>query len=95
MEHRPLDLPEAVHAIHQALGVLHGDAAEEVAWLRTWRAGPVFGGKAPLDLVTDGTTVGLIAVLNCLRAAQRGHSTGPEPLDRAFRPHGAAEIHLG
>jgi hypothetical protein len=77
----------AVLGIHQALGVLHEDERAAVAWLRTPHQAPVFGGQAPLALVTSGTQDGLMAVRRFLDAARGGLYMPPNALDGTARPY--------
>ena len=92
-EHRDITLDvdvltriSAVLGIHQALGVLHGDEREGVAWLRGPHAATVFGGRPPLDLVTSGTQDGLLTVRRFLDAARGGQYMAPNEIDVGFRP---------
>ena len=68
----------AVFGIHQALGVLFGDAGG-----RAWRGctgphdAPLFGGQPPLALVTAGTLDGLLLVRRFLDAARGGLYMAP------------------
>jgi hypothetical protein len=82
----------AVLGIHQALGVLHADEREAVAWLRGPHAAIVFGGKPPLDLATSGTQDGLLTVRRFLDAARGGLYMEPNAVDADFVPYGDAEI---
>jgi hypothetical protein len=98
-EHRDITLDldmltriSAVLGVHQALGVLHASEREGVAWLRNPHAAPLFGGRAPLELLTCGTQDGLISVRRFLDAARGGLYMPPGDLDRDFRPYDDAEI---
>jgi hypothetical protein len=77
----------AVLGIHQALGVLHEEERAAVAWLRTPHQAPVFGGQAPLALVTSGTQDGLMAVRRFLDAARGGLYMPPNALDSTAGPY--------
>jgi len=81
-----------VLGIHQALGVLHADEREAVAWLRGPHAATIFGGKPPLDLVTSGTQDGLLTVRRFLDAARGGLYMEPNAADAGFTPYGDTEI---
>lgn len=78
----------AVLGIHQALGILHGDEREGVAWLQAPHQATVFGGRPPLDLITSGTQDGLMMVRRFLDAARGGLYMEPvDALDRHFQPY--------
>lgn len=98
-EHRDITLDvdvliriSAILGIHQALGVLHGEEAAGVTWLRAPHASLVFGGHPPLDLVTSGTQDGLMMVRRFLDGARGGLYMEPNDLDRAFRPYTDADV---
>lgn len=75
----------AVFGIHQALGVLfEGD--EVVGWLKGPHGAPMFGGQAPLALVTSGSLDGLMLVRRFLDAARGGIYMPPNALDAGFAP---------
>lgn len=82
----------AVFGIHQALGVLFGEEAEGVRWLKGPHMAPVFGGQPPLALVTSGTQDGLMAVRRFLDAARGGLYMPPNALDAAFTPYEDSDI---
>jgi uncharacterized protein (DUF2384 family) len=82
----------AVLGIHQALGVLHGEEREAVAWLRGPHGATIFGGRPPLDLVVCGTQDGLLSVRRFLDAARGGLYMAPNELDRAFAPYTDADV---
>ncbi|PLR28324.1 hypothetical protein SGCZBJ_03640 [Caulobacter zeae] len=98
-EHRDITLDldmltriSAVLGVHQALGVLHAGEREGIAWLRTPHAAPLFGGRAPMQLLTCGTQDGLVSLRRFLDAARGGLYMPPGDLDRDFRPYEDAEI---
>lgn len=98
-EHRDVTLDvdtltriSAVLGIHQALGVLYGSDAEGVAWLARPHDAPVFGGQAPMALVTNGTLDGLMIVRRFLDAARGGLYMPPNAVDIGFAPLSDAEI---
>lgn len=98
-EHRDITLDldmltriSAVLGVHQALGVLHASEREGIAWLRTPHAAPLFGGRAPVELLTCGTQDGLVSLRRFLDAARGGLYMPPGDLDRDFRPYEDAEI---
>lgn len=76
----------AVLGIHQALGILHDDEPDGIAWLRRPHQAPLFGGQPPLALVTGGTQDGLLAVRRFLDAARGGLFLAPNAVDRESRP---------
>lgn len=82
----------AVFGIHQALGVLFGNEAEGVAWLRGPHQATVFGGRPPMALVTSGTQDGLMTVRRFLDAARGGLYMAPNAADAAFTPYGDDEL---
>lgn len=82
----------AVFGIHQALGVLFADEQAGLSWLRGPHDAPLFGGQAPMALVTSGTQDGLLAVRRFLDAARGGLYMSPNALDAAFTPYDDAEI---
>jgi uncharacterized protein (DUF2384 family) len=98
-EHRDVTLDvdvltriSAVLGIHQALGVLNGEEADAVAWLRRPHRAPVFGGQPPLSLVVSGTQDGLLQVRRFLDAARGGLYMPPNGVDKDARPYADAEI---
>lgn len=82
----------AVLGIHQALGLLHNDEREAVAWLRGEHRAAIFGGHPPLDLIVSGTQDGLLSVRRFLDAARGGLYMEPNELDRAFAPYTDADV---
>jgi hypothetical protein len=84
----------AILGVHQALGVLNASEAEGVAWLRRPHEGPLFGGQAPIALITSGTQDGLMAVRRFLDAARGGLYMPPNAIDAAFTPYEDNEIVL-
>lgn len=82
----------AVLGIHQALGVLFADAAEQLAWLRGPHDAPLFGGQPPLRLVTSGTLDGILSVRRFLDAARGGIYMPPNAADAGFRPYDDSDL---
>lgn len=74
----------AVLGIYQALRVLNDTEAAGLAWLHTPHAAPLFGGRPPLELMTNGTQDGLMLVRRFLDAARGGLYLGPTGLDLEF-----------
>ncbi|SFV37128.1 Protein of unknown function [Devosia crocina] len=81
-----------VLGIHQALGVLHAETAAQLAWLRGPHGAPLFGGQAPLALVTAGSLDGIMLVRRFLDAARGGLYMAPNGLDVTFPPTRAQDI---
>lgn len=82
----------AVLGIHAALGVLHANEAEGLAWLRGPHDGAMFGGKPPIALLTSGSQDGLMLVRRYLDAARGGVYTQPNAIDQAFEPYRDGDI---
>lgn len=81
----------AVLGIHQALGILYGDA-EGIEWLRGPHAGTVFGGKPPLALLASGSQDALLTVRRFLDAARGGVYMEPNEADAGFARYEARDI---
>lgn len=82
----------AIFGIHQALGVLHADEHDAVAWLRGPHDGIVFAGLPPLALITSGSQDGLLTVRRFLDAARGGQYMEPNRIDAGFAPYTEADI---
>jgi hypothetical protein len=82
----------AVLGIHQALGILFPTERLGAEWLRTAHSAVVFGGRAPIDLVTSGSQDGLLSVRRFLDGARGGLYMQPNTLDEAFTPYSDTEI---
>ena len=98
-EHRDLELSvdvlmriSAMLGIHGALGVLHAEERDDVAWLQGANNAIPFGGRTPLDLMLDGTLAGLLSVRRLLDALVGGQGTEPKEVDRGFRPYTGADV---
>ena len=85
----------AVLGIHQALGILHTDEREAVAWLRRPSMALPFAGQAPLALITCGTQDGLLTVRRFLDAARGGVHMAPNAVDRDPFPYSDADLVIG
>jgi len=81
-----------VLGVHQALGILFATETEQIRWLHTPHAGPIFGGQPPLALLTCGTQDGLLSVRRFLDAARGGLYMPPNSLDDAARPLTDADV---
>lgn len=84
----------AVLGVHQALGILHRTEQEGLAWLRTPHHAVVFGGRPPLDLVTDGSQDALLTVRRFLDGARGGLYMAPNALDSDATPYTDADVIL-
>jgi hypothetical protein len=84
----------AVLGIHQALGILHVDERDGIAWLRRPHRAALFGGQAPLALVTSGSQDGLLTVRRFLDAARGGLYMAPNEADHDFTPYRDDELIL-
>ncbi len=82
----------AVLGIHQALGILFADEQAGVAWLRGPHNALVFGGQAPIQLVTNGTQDALLTVRRFLDGARGGLYMLPNVIDEDFRPYEESDI---
>lgn len=82
----------AVLGIHQALGVLFADTAEQIGWLREPHDAPLFGGQPPLRLVTSGTLDGILWVRRFLDAARGGIYMPPNAADAGFTPYDESDL---
>ncbi len=71
----------AVLGIHKALRILHGDAREDLLWLRGAHGAPIFGGGSPLDLMTSGPLDALLTARRFLDAARGGLYMPPNGAD--------------
>ena len=62
----------AILGIHQALQILFSTEKDGIEWLRGPHQSPVFGGNAPLSVITGGTLDGLLLVRRYLDAEAFG-----------------------
>jgi hypothetical protein len=81
-----------VFGIHQALGILFPEERLGVDWLRSPHNEVVFGGHAPLHLITGGSQDGLRTVRRFLDGARGGLYMQPNTIDEAFTPYDDTEI---
>ncbi|SCM79014.1 hypothetical protein KL86PLE_90192 [uncultured Pleomorphomonas sp.] len=63
-----------------------------VAWLRTPHGAPVFGGRAPIVLITSSTQDGLMSVRPFLDGANGGLYMPPNEIDLAFHRYQDADV---
>jgi hypothetical protein len=82
----------AVLGIHCALETLFASGTDGRNWLTAPHGAKVFGGKAPLDLMTSGNERDLLAVLQFLNAACTGLYMEPNEVDRGFEPYTIVEL---
>lgn len=82
----------AVLGIHKALRILFPTERESIDWLRGPHTALVFGGRPPIDLVTNGTQDGLLTVRRFLDAACGGLYMPPNAADIDFQPLTDADI---
>ena len=82
----------AVLGVYRALGILHQEDGQGVAWLRSPHGSAVFGGRAPLKLVVDGTFDGPMTVRRVLDGLLQGQTVEPNAVDVGFRPYTAAAL---
>lgn len=69
----------AVLGIYKALKIIFPRDEDAARWLRSSNTGPVFGGQAPLVLITSGTQDALMLVRRYLDAWRGGIFAGPVP----------------
>lgn len=98
-EHRDITLSvdvltriSAIFGIHIGLRTLFADEQEGVGWLRTPHDARVFGGAAPIDLITGGTQETLMTVRRFIDAARGGLYMAPSSDERDWPPYDDSEI---
>lgn len=98
-EHRDLTLSvdvltriSAILGIHIGLRTLFDDDQEGVAWLRQPHGARVFGGAAPIDLITSGTQETLMTVRRFIDAARGGLYMSPSSDEHDWPPYDDSEI---
>jgi Protein of unknown function (DUF2384) len=69
----------AVLGIYKALKIIFSRDEDAARWLRSSNTGPIFGGQAPLVLITSGTQDALMLVRRYLDAWRGGTFAGPAP----------------
>ncbi|WP_445503378.1 MbcA/ParS/Xre antitoxin family protein [Microvirga sp. G4-2] len=84
----------AVLGIYQALRILYPTEQDGLGWLRGPHGAMVFGGRPPMDLVTDGTQDSLLTVRRFLDAARGGLYMEPNAADKDLAAYDDTEIHL-
>lgn len=77
----------AVLGIYGSLRTLYKTEQEGFAWLRGPYGSSPFEGRAPIDLVLDGSLEGLMAVRRFLLAVGQGLYMPPNEIDRDFTPY--------
>ncbi|KTE17564.1 MbcA/ParS/Xre antitoxin family protein [Sphingopyxis sp. H115] len=98
-EHRDITLSSdilvrisAIFGIHLGLRTLFGEEQEGVAWLRRPHGARVFGGAAPIDLITGGTQEALMTVRRFIDAARGGLYMSPSSDEGDWPPYDDSEI---
>jgi hypothetical protein len=69
----------AVLGIYKALKIIFPRDEDAARWLRSSNTGPMFGGQAPLVLITSGTQDALMLVRRYLDAWRGGAFAAPVP----------------
>jgi hypothetical protein len=69
----------AVLGVYKALKIIFPRDEDAARWLRSSNTGPVFGGQAPLALITSGTQDALMLVRRYLDAWRGGIFAAPIP----------------
>jgi Protein of unknown function (DUF2384) len=83
----------AVLGIYKALKIIFPRDEDAARWLRSSNTGPVFGGQAPLALITSGTQDALMLVRRYLDAWRGGTFAGPVPgFDDVVAPLSDADL---
>ena len=82
----------ATFGIHVGLRMLFDEDQEGVAWLRQPHGARVFGGAAPIDLITGGTQETLMTVRRFIDAARGGLYMSPSSDERDRPPYDDSEI---
>lgn len=79
--------------VDRALGIVSGGSrAEEIAWRRDPRGAPIFGGQAPIMLLTNGAQDGIMLVRRYLDAFAQGVLAAPGRADLDVRPYADNDI---
>ena len=98
-EHRDITLSadvltriSAILGIHMGLRTLFADEQESVAWLCRPHDARVFGGAAPIDLITGGTQETLMTARRFIEAARGGLYMAPSSDERDWPPYDDSEI---
>ena len=77
----------ALLGVWKALKILFAREEDGIAWLKRENSGPLFGGQAPIALITSGTQDGLMLVRRHLDAWRGGLFSAPLPgFDEAVAP---------
>ncbi|HMO73878.1 MAG TPA: MbcA/ParS/Xre antitoxin family protein [Sphingopyxis sp.] len=82
----------AILGIHIGLRTLFDEDQEGVVWLRQPHDARVFGGAAPIDLITSGTQESLMTVRRFIDAARGGLYMAPSSNERDWPPYDDSEI---
>jgi hypothetical protein len=81
-----------VLGIYQALEILFPTEKLGIEWLRSPHKAQVFAARTPMELVTNGSQDGLLAVRRFLDGARGGLYMQPNALDEDFAPYSREEI---
>ena len=82
----------AILGIHIGLRTLFDEDQGGVVWLRQPHGARVFGGAAPIDLITGGTQESLMTVRRFVDAARGGLYMSPSSDERDWPPSDDSEI---
>jgi uncharacterized protein (DUF2384 family) len=83
----------ALLGVYKALKIIFPRDEDAARWLRSSNTGPVFGGQAPLALITSGTQDALMLVRRYLDAWRGGIFAAPIPgFDDAAAPLTDADL---
>jgi hypothetical protein len=67
----------AVLGVYKAVKLIFVREGDDVAWLRAPNSGPLFAGRAPLDLITSGAQDAILDVRRYLDAWRGGQASAP------------------
>ena len=82
----------AIFGIHAALGVLFNTEEKGIGWLKGPHHAPLFGGQAPINLVTSGSFDEIMLVRRFLDGARGGGYMPPNAIDTNFQPYADRDI---
>lgn len=80
--------------IWKALRIVFTDDETALRWMRSDNSGPLFGGQAPLTLMTNGTQEGLFLLRRHLDAWRGGMFAAPEAGEPAEAPLTDADLEI-
>lgn len=76
----------ALFGVWKALRIVFGSDLTARLWLRQANTGPLFGGQAPMDLLTSGTQDAIMLVRRHLDAWRGGAFDAPDSSEREEAP---------